>query len=322
MAFVSFMTFTLVQTVAAVIAGSEAMMGDSAAMFVDALTYLFNLVAERKKNDFDETASWPTTEKDPIRAQRIRQRAKRKMVLTMELLPPLISVTTLITVTIFVSRKAIHVLRLDAHRDVSLQGDPNLQLMLLFSTLNLALDFLNVFCFAKAKHLMGFDTVEGHPTSPTTVGEPYESVDGTDFQMEKEERTTIRTNGNSARLEGTNENGHCSSPDPPGRKGPPPPVTRLESFASSDEDEKSEANLNMCSAYTVSIFWCFHKSIGPHVCILLTRLYISSTTARLCGHITKYRRNYRISNCRACRWSYARRSGCNCCACGIGAYST
>lgn len=130
------MTFTLCQSVAAVIAGSEAMMGDSAAMFVDALTYLFNLVAERKKNHFDET--WQgTTEQDPERARRIRQRAKRKMILTMELIPPLISVTTLIIVTIFVLRKAIRVLILDVHRDVSQQGDPNVNLMLIFSSINL-----------------------------------------------------------------------------------------------------------------------------------------------------------------------------------------
>ena len=186
------MSFTLVQTVAAVIAGSEAMMGDSAAMFVDALTYLFNLVAERKKNQFDQT--WQPCGVGGQHAKRIRQRAKRKMVLTMELVPPLISVTTLIGITIVVTQKAVRVLVLDTKRDVSLQGDPNINLMLFFSTLNLGLDFVNVFCFAKANHGMGFETGDGHPISPTAIGESYESVDGADFDIiNQDDPTTITT---------------------------------------------------------------------------------------------------------------------------------
>jgi len=260
------MSFTLCQTVAAVIAGSEAMMGDSAAMFVDALTYLFNLIAERRKNHFDET--WHgTTEQDPERARRIRQRAKRKMILTMELVPPLVSVTTLIIVTAFVLRKAIRILMLDVHRDVSLQGDPNLSLMLAFSTVNLGLDFVNVFCFARAKHLMGFDTVEGHKGAAKTVGEKYESVDSTDIEMHLAETISMELSGNATRLHSDDNhverngvatdvhgNGHCSSPDPPGIKGfELQHSSTLDSSVSSDEDEKDGANLNMCSAYTVSI---------------------------------------------------------------------
>lgn len=249
-------------------------MGDSAAMFVDALTYLFNLVAERKKNHFDET--WQgTTEQDPERARRIRQRAKRKMILTMELIPPLISVTTLIIVTIFVLRKAIRVLILDVHRDVSQQGDPNVNLMLIFSSINLGLDFLNVFCFAKAKHLMGFETVEGHPSSPTTVGEKYESVDATDEELRDEETTSMELNGNGTGLQChgeppvlsngnasvVNGNGHCGSPDPPGRKGFEMALqhSSMDASDSSEDEEKGGANLNMCSAYTVSLcgYPCF-----------------------------------------------------------------
>ena len=41
-AFVSFMTFSILQMTAAIFAGSEALVGDSAAMMVDALTYLLN----------------------------------------------------------------------------------------------------------------------------------------------------------------------------------------------------------------------------------------------------------------------------------------
>ncbi len=235
-------------------------------MFVDALTYLFNLVAERKKNQFDQT--WqPCGGGGGEHAKRIRQRAKRKMVLSMELIPPLISVTTLIGITIVVTQKAVRVLVLDTHRDVSLQGDPNINLMLFFSTLNLGLDFLNVFCFAKAKHLMGFETGDGHPASQTAIGETYESVDGgADFEMINQDDTTITTiaiehglgvGRVEAHGEPIRQNGDapCGSPDPPGHKGLVPDMARMDSLASSDEDERSEANLNMCSAYTVSILY-------------------------------------------------------------------
>jgi hypothetical protein len=43
------MSFTIIQTIAAYIAKSNAMMGDSAAMCVDALSYAINLYAEREK---------------------------------------------------------------------------------------------------------------------------------------------------------------------------------------------------------------------------------------------------------------------------------
>jgi Co/Zn/Cd efflux system component len=162
-AFVTFMTFALTQLVFAFVAGSQAMMGDSAAMIVDSVTYLFNYVAERKKHQFDTaTTSQPMDQNalsdDPIKAERIRKRNRRKMVLQLEIIPPTISVTTLIIVTIFVTKKAIRILRLDMHRSRSEQHLPNINLMLAFSLLNLVLDGLNVFCFARAKHLMGYAT--------------------------------------------------------------------------------------------------------------------------------------------------------------------
>ena len=55
-AFVSFLTFAMVQLVVALIAKSEAMIGDCAAMAVDVMTYGFNLFAERKKHEDYETA--------------------------------------------------------------------------------------------------------------------------------------------------------------------------------------------------------------------------------------------------------------------------
>jgi Co/Zn/Cd efflux system component len=51
--FVTFMSFSLTQLLFAVIAGSKTMMGDSAAMIVDAISYLFNYIAEREQKKFD-----------------------------------------------------------------------------------------------------------------------------------------------------------------------------------------------------------------------------------------------------------------------------
>jgi hypothetical protein len=47
---------------------------------------------------------------------------------------------------------------MDRYRLQADQTDPNIHVMLAFSICNLGLDALNVFCFAKSKHLMGFQT--------------------------------------------------------------------------------------------------------------------------------------------------------------------
>jgi Co/Zn/Cd efflux system component len=274
-AFCSFMTFTLCQTVAAFIAGSEAMMGDSAAMFVDALTYLFNLVAERKKNRFDVHDEQQQQQchgvvldqdQDPERAggRRIRQRDKRKMTLYLELGPPLVSVTSLIIVTAFVLRKAIRVLILDIHRDVSKQGDPNVNLMLIFSSANLGLDFVNVFCFARAKHLMGYDT---HIEETNTN---YKNVDTTDSgildrngihggassssSQDEQHDHDHNGHGRSSSNNGTHENGDnatCTIQEH--SNGVTPHLPDEKQTYDDEQEEKDGANLNMCSAYTVSL---------------------------------------------------------------------
>jgi Co/Zn/Cd efflux system component len=238
-AFVSFMSFALLETVAAFAAGSEALMGDSAAMIVDALTYLFNLLAERKKMRFAAEHVLPLTASIyPERARRVFRRDQRKMILQLELVPPLISATVLMIVTAVVLHEAIRVLILDAHRQRSEQGDPNLNLMLGFSIVNLLLDGLNVFCFAKAKHLFGYETVErNNPHQPSTNGAKTVSHQNRSFSDH-----TTRNNRDYVEVD-TNEGSEGSEDD----------------FNSSHligegelHDERGNTNLNMCSAYTVS----------------------------------------------------------------------
>lgn len=210
-AFVSFMTFSILQMLAAIIAGSEALLGDSAAMMVDAFTYLLNWYAERQKRTFAQILQGGC-DNDMIVLR------YRKYHLQLELLPPLVSVTTLVVVIGLVLRNAIRILILDANRDVSLQADPNVNLMLLCSMLNLLLDVLNVFCFAKAKHALGYDTGV-HDDEPV------------------QEHLHLKS---GQRLLDHDETGdrQKSSMEP------------LEIEQEEEHDHKEEANLNMCSAYT------------------------------------------------------------------------
>ena len=129
-AFVTFFVFTIGQTVASFIANSEAMLGDSAAMLVDSFTYAFNLYAERRKVT-----------------------STRKKRLQLELIPPLISVVSLVGVTAYILSAALTEL-LDDDDDDS--DDPNASIMAIFSSLNLLLDIFNIACFAKARHFLGF----------------------------------------------------------------------------------------------------------------------------------------------------------------------
>lgn len=242
-AFVSFMTFALTQLLFAFIAGSEAMMGDSAAMIVDAITYLFNWIAERRKTTFDELyhQTTITDSEDPIRAARIHKRSKRKMVLQLEIIPPVISVTTLLVVTILVTKKAIGVLMLDMHRSRDEQRIPNVNLMLGFSIFNLALDGLNVFCFARAKHLMGYATTEDDEHT-----DQHAELDGSSSGSSEERVEEI--NGTSSGKVDTVE--HDAYTDLAATTTPNGNTGNGRGSFDSDDDEHQHANLNMCSAYT------------------------------------------------------------------------
>ncbi len=115
------------------------MLGDSATMFVDAFTYMFNLYAEREKG----AALKPS----PL------QKAK------LELIPPTISVVALISVTTYVSAEAIRTIHEYnvGPEDTDPSDDANTTYMLIFSSINLLIDFLNMGCFASASRLFGYD---------------------------------------------------------------------------------------------------------------------------------------------------------------------
>jgi Co/Zn/Cd efflux system component len=172
-AFVSFQCFAIVQMIAAWIAGSEAMIGDSFAMLVDAATYLLNWYAERQKGYYartlrltvddhhdghDDISRAAGPEIIPVPSHPTAALKFRKYTYQLELVTPLVTASTLVVVIVLVLRESIHVLILDAKRDESEQKDPNINLMLIFSVINLMLDILNVFCFAQASHGLGYKT--------------------------------------------------------------------------------------------------------------------------------------------------------------------
>lgn len=151
--------------VAVFVARSQAMVGDSAAMMVDSLTYLFNSCAERIKNNSlrendDEALS--QLEKEVRRLERTRQR------LWLEILPPFCSVTTLVCLTIYVIYDAMDTLSETNNEEggdnyeggASTADEPNIGVMFFFSGLNLVLDLMNVTCFARAKHAFGFAVID------------------------------------------------------------------------------------------------------------------------------------------------------------------
>jgi len=154
-AFFSFLAFLVTQGVFAVIAHSESMMADSMAMSVDAFTYLFNLMAERLKHRpmkfIDGDVNLPIEEK---------QRRRKMVRLYLEFGPPLISVVALVVVSLSALADAISTIQKEQGQvlsdEESNEGEPNVHLMLFFSALNLALDVLNVTCFAKVRDF-GFD---------------------------------------------------------------------------------------------------------------------------------------------------------------------
>jgi len=143
-AFYSFLGFTIVQTTYALRAKSSAMIADSSAMFVDAGTYLCNMLAERLKSRTlsDEEKELPSNVLEP---------RMKLQTLYLELFPPLVSVLTLMVVTFTTFKGAAETLMHHGQKEISENDQPNLKVMMVFSAINLLLDMVNVTCFARTQ---------------------------------------------------------------------------------------------------------------------------------------------------------------------------
>jgi Co/Zn/Cd efflux system component len=222
-AFYSFIGFVFVQAVFALIANSQSMLADSEAMSVDALTYLFNLAAERIKNR-------PYTEQEELElpeSVRLYRRELRRLYL--ELIPPAVSVATLIVVTVTTLREALSTLRPTKDDEVDEDDGVSVPIMLFFSGANLLLDVVNVTCFARAESTFGFEVVRKEndgirknlTLSSTAVNESTRLL----IDDEREEANVER------RISSSEESASSSS-------------------CLKDSSAVNMVNLNMCSAWT------------------------------------------------------------------------
>ena len=231
-------------------AKSKAMLADTAAMAVDACTYAFNLVSERRK-----------------------PKATRKQRLLLELVTPLFSVITLLCVNVFSTRGAV--MTLIHPPEVTPTDQPDPYIMLVFSSLNLGLDILNVTCFARAKKLFGYEVHSSADRLDDQQGVGSSGNIDTNDAVLDEDGGMIATIDASSELptDTTSSNSLCNKvsleePSPRDaentRDDEPSSNQALAinadsvDFARIDESRRvanardDSSNLNMCSAYTVS----------------------------------------------------------------------
>jgi len=155
-----FGTFALSELSAALIVHSLALLADALTMIVDSMTYLLNMVAERKK----------------------KSGASDYTVLKMEFYIPLISVVTLLGVSVFTLNEAVNTIR-DSD-DTSGTNEFKDTTVLVFASVNLAIDIMSMFFFARVNKLFGYDTtdssdyseIQSTPRSNTNMCSAYTHV--------------------------------------------------------------------------------------------------------------------------------------------------
>lgn len=152
-AFFTFVGFMAIQAVFALIANSQSMLADSEAMSIDALTYLFNMIAERLKKQ-------PLTEQELLMSPDLCHYQRELRRLYLELFPPMISVSTLLCVTVFTLQDAF--VKLLGVENGSNDDDVSVPVMLTFSSMNLLLDIVNVSCFARSHSLFRYEQAKNH----------------------------------------------------------------------------------------------------------------------------------------------------------------
>ena len=232
-AFYSFLGFTITQAAFATYAKSSAMIADTMAMFVDVATYLFNLLAERMKNaEIYHTCTTSNTDQESLHASSSYEINRRKIrLLYLELIPPLISVSTLLIVTINTLKGAISTFTLKD--EVEEDDQPHLVIMMTFSSINLLIDLLNVSCFARAKQ-----------SSYRIISCGTEIDEDNNMLLQK---TNV-----------TNEDSSVSIVDIENVSNVDDSVLYEDDLSYEDEiidddDDDPKNNLNMCSAWTVSV---------------------------------------------------------------------
>eukprot|EP00516_Mucochytrium_quahogii_P003981 CAMPEP_0203759484 /NCGR_PEP_ID=MMETSP0098-20131031/12542_1 /ASSEMBLY_ACC=CAM_ASM_000208 /TAXON_ID=96639 /ORGANISM=" , Strain NY0313808BC1" /LENGTH=242 /DNA_ID=CAMNT_0050652487 /DNA_START=117 /DNA_END=842 /DNA_ORIENTATION=+ len=138
---VLFSSFALAEIFAAIASHSLSLFGDAVCMVVDSITYGLNMVAEYKKEHggISETTR-----------------------LKLEFYIPLLSVTALGTTSIYLLVEAVSTIEHPPSHDEKNAESTSDKVMLVFSSVNLAVDIASLFCFARVNKLLGFDSVDHH----------------------------------------------------------------------------------------------------------------------------------------------------------------
>lgn len=155
----------------------------------------------------------------------VRHYRRRLHRLYLELVPPLISVTTLLVVTIFAFRDALSVLL--GKQPINTADQPNVTVMLLFSALNLGLDAVNVTCFARAGQSIGlYQAAHEIPDARHNHTEYIEASETTPLKSSSlsQSQSVVDTDSET-------------------------------NYSKADSEESNGLNLNMCSAWTVCFCW-------------------------------------------------------------------
>lgn len=135
--FIWFGLFAIAEIVASSIANSLSLMGDAACMIVDSATYGMNMGAETCK----------------------RKGVSEKRRLKLELFIPLVSMLALMGTSCYVLDDATQTIRAGGTFGTS---STNANIMLIFSCVGLAMDFISVFSFTFIQGFMGFELKDKH----------------------------------------------------------------------------------------------------------------------------------------------------------------
>ena len=232
-AFYSFLGFTLLQTAFALRARSSAMIADSIAMYVDAFTYLCNLLAERLKDRKS------MTEYERQLTPLVLKYRRKMQTLYLELIPPMISVTILLIATIITMKGSIHTLMTPDKIPV----DPNLKIMMVFSVLNLFVDCLNVAFFARTDNGLQLSKSSLNLLDNERRGDRYTSSSNTnnEFHISEDTETShlVTKSFQESFVNDTFESTAHYAND-------------IFLDDNDNTNEVNQRNLNMCSAFTVS----------------------------------------------------------------------
>lgn len=254
-AFYSFVGFMLFQAGFAIYANSSSMLADCEAMAVDAMTYLFNLCAERIKNK-------PLTAEELAMSAEKRSLKREEMRLWLELIPPAVSVACLIAIVILTLVEATKEYLGQADGD---DDDVSVPIMLIFSGANLLLDFVNVACFARSGSTFGMQSVRDEQE------EIVQSIQGLSHRETQALLAASRNDSSDSvdNLESGNTTQYGSM--------------QYTSARSSRRVSATVANLNMCSAWTVSHCCYWNGNEIERMLGLVTSFSLSLSSLSFCS---------------------------------------